>query len=67
MLDRIRLIILVDLDDGIIALFLLLEKLQCLRLIARCNDTVGKLSLDQFGSTDIAEIIHFISRVHLFH
>ena len=56
MLDRIRLIVLINLDDRIIALFLFFKEFQSLRLIPRCNDTIGKLSLDHLCRADITYI-----------
>ncbi len=56
MLDRVRRVGRVDLDNAVIALLLALQDLQRIFIVARCDDAVGDLALDQAGGCRIARI-----------
>ena len=55
-LDWSRFVVLINLDDIVIAVFLLFENLQCLLCISRSNHTVGNLSLNQRSGIFVADI-----------
>ena len=55
-LDRIRAVARVDLDDVIVALLLRLQDLECLLRIVRGNDAIGHFAVDDAGGRRITGI-----------
>ena len=55
-LQRLRLVVGVDLDDGVAALLLGFQHLQRVGVVAGRNDAVGDLVLDQLRGAQVADI-----------
>ena len=55
-LQRLRLVVNVDLDDGVVALLLALQHFQRVSVVAGGNDAVGDFMLNQLCSAQIADV-----------